>query len=91
MTISYSRNFVKQAKKLKPIMRLKLQACLKKFAENPLHPSLRNHQLKGKYKDYRSIDITGDIRALYLQREEEAIFDAVGTHSQLYVLSRRSR
>lgn len=45
-------------------------------------PVLRNHQLKGKYKGYRSIDVTDDVRALYLQKEHEAIFDAVGTHSQ---------
>lgn len=84
MTISYSKNFIKLAKKLSPELRKKLLERIEVFSENPLHPSLRNHQLKGKYKEYRSIDITGDMRALYLQKEHEAIFDAVGTHSQLY-------
>jgi YafQ family addiction module toxin component len=84
MTISYSKNFVKQAKKLSPELRKKLQERIEIFSENPLHPSLRNHPLKGKHKEYRSIDITGDIRVLYLQKEREVIFDAVGTHSQLY-------
>ncbi len=84
MTISYSKNFVKQAKKRNPELRKKLLERIEIFSENPLHPSLRNHQLKGKYKEYRSIDITGDMRALYLQKEHEVIFDAVGTHSQLY-------
>ncbi len=84
MVISYSKAFIKQAKKLSPQLRLKLQENISVFADNPLNPSLRNHALKGKYKEYRSIDITGDVRALYLQRESEAIFDAVGTHSQLY-------
>jgi len=84
MTISYSKNFVKQAKKLSPELRKKLLEQIELFSENPLHPSLRNHALKGKYKAYRSIDITGDMRALYLQKEHEAIFDTVGTHSQLY-------
>jgi addiction module RelE/StbE family toxin len=84
MTISYSKNFIKQAKKLKPQQRDRLQENLQKFASNPLHPDLRNHQLRGKHKAYRSIDITGDVRALYLQLENEAIFDTVGTHSQLY-------
>ena len=84
MTISYSKNFLKQAKKLSPKLRQKLQNSLRKFVSNPLHPDIRNHQLKGKYKEYRSIDVTGDVRALYLQREDEAVFDAVGTHSQLY-------
>jgi len=84
MTISYSKNFVKQAKKLTPELRKKLLERIEIFSENPLHSSLRNHQLKGKHKEYRSIDITGDMRALYLQKEHEVIFDAVGTHGQLY-------
>jgi addiction module RelE/StbE family toxin len=84
MTISYSKAFIKQAKKLSPELRQKLQNRVKMFSDNPLHPTLRNHALKGKYKEYRSIDVTGDIRALYLQRENEAVFDAIGTHSQLY-------
>ncbi len=84
MTISYSKNFVKQAKKLSPELRRKLLERVELFNENPLHPTLRNHQLKGKYKEYRSIDITGDMRALYLQKEHDTIFDVIGTHSQLY-------
>lgn len=84
MTIAYSKNFIKQAKKLSPTQRVKLQQRLTTFTKNPVHPSLRNHSLRGKYKDYRSIDITGDVRALYIQLGNENIFDAVGTHSQLY-------
>lgn len=84
MNISYSKDFITQAKKLNPKIRQKLLERVELFVENPLHPTLRNHQLKGKWKDHRSIDITGDVRALYLQRENEAIFDAIGTHSQLY-------
>lgn len=84
MTISYTKTFVKQAKKLSPNVRQQLQKRLVLFSNNPLNPILRNHPLRGKYKDYRSINITGDVRALYLQIDDRAIFDAVGTHSQLY-------
>lgn len=84
MTISYSKAFIKQARKLSPDIQEKLKLAARIFSQNPLHPTLRNHALKAKYKEYRSIDITGDVRALYLQREDEAIFDAVGSHSQLY-------
>lgn len=84
MTVAYSKAFIKQAKKLNPELRKKLQEKIETFYSNPLDPILRNHALKGKYKEYRSIDITGDVRALYLQQDNEAIFDAVGTHSQLY-------
>ena len=84
MTIAYSKQFVKQAKKLDPKLRQKLHECLSLFIENPFDPRLRNHPLKEKYKDYRSIDITGDLRALYLPQKEIMIFDVVGTHGQLY-------
>ncbi len=84
MNVSYSKAFIKQAKKLNPALRQKLQDKIALFVDNPLHPSLRNHALRGKHKAYRSIDITGDVRALYMQQADEAIFDAVGTHSQLY-------
>jgi addiction module RelE/StbE family toxin len=84
MRIAYSRNFIKQSKKLSPDMRLKLTRRIVLFTDNPLDPRLRDHRLKGKYKEYRSIDVTGDFRALYLLRENEAIFDIVGTHPQLY-------
>lgn len=84
MQVSYSKNFIKQAKKLGPELRKKLHERVAAFCDNPLHPLLRNHALKGKYKQYRSIDINGDIRALYLQKENEAVFDYVGSHSQLY-------
>lgn len=84
MNLAYSKAFIKQAKKLSPELRQKLQTKIAVFVGNPLHPSLRNHALKGRYKKYRSIDITGDVRALYLQQDDEVIFDAIGTHSQLY-------
>jgi addiction module RelE/StbE family toxin len=84
MNVSYSKNFIKQTKKLSPEFRQKVLLKINLFSENPLHQELRNHPLKGKYKIYRSIDITGDVRALYLQSESEAVFDVIGTHSQLY-------
>ena len=84
MKIAYTKNFVKQSKKLPLTTKNKLIQRLADFKENPLDPTLRNHPLKGKYKNYSSINITGDVRALYLQKEDEARFDIIGTHSQLY-------
>ena len=84
MRISYTKNFVKLSKKLNPKVRVQLIQRVALFSINPLDSRLRDHQLKGKYKEYRSIDVTGDYRALYLLRGDEVIFDVVGTHSQLY-------
>jgi addiction module RelE/StbE family toxin len=83
MTLAYSKNFIKQAKKLQ-VPTKKLQERIALFVDNPLDPQLRNHALSGKYKDYRSIDVTGDIRAIYITTSSETIFEHIGTHSQLY-------
>lgn len=84
MKISYSKDFIQQAEKLTPKLKVQLYEHVIIFRDNPLHSKLRNHALKGKYSAYRSINITGNYRALYLQEEDEAIFDKIGTHSQLY-------
>ena len=77
MKISYTKNFVKLSKKLNPKLRVQMIERITLFSVNPLDPQLRDHRLKGKYKQYRSIDITGDYRALYLLQGDEVIFDVV--------------
>lgn len=84
MRISYTKSFVKLSKKLNLKVRVQLIQGVTLFSINPLDSQLRDHQLKGKYKEYRSIDITGDYRAFYLLRRDEVILDVVGTHTQLY-------
>ena len=54
------------------------------FIIEPDHPSLRNHPLKDKFAGVRSIDVTGDWRALYRRERERIIFVELGTHDQLY-------
>jgi len=84
MTISYSKNFIKQSKRLPSHLRRQVIQKIERFSVNPFDPLLRNHRLKGSYRDYGSINITGDYRALYLVRGDEIIFDLIGTHAQLY-------
>ena len=84
MKIAYSKNFIKKSKKLNPVLRKKIVERVAKFSYNPVDPQLHDHQLKGKFKHYRSINITGDYRALYSLNDDEAIFDIIGTHSQIY-------
>ena len=48
-------------------------------------PELRIHPLKGNYGGYWSMNVNGDIRALYkMQGDAIIIFALIGTHSQLY-------
>ena len=85
MHIQFHRNFKKAYKKLPVRVQKQCDARIVLFMEDEYHPVLRNHVLAGKYRDYRSIDITGDVRALYQQIDETtALFVIVGTHSMLY-------
>lgn len=85
MTIHFHKQFTKQLKKLSSRERGQLQDRLELFLLDPFHPRLRNHSLKGKYQDYRSIDIHPDLRAVYKAiGSDEAIFVTIGSHSQLY-------
>ena len=83
--IEFSRSFIKQFEKLKPNQKQKFYDKLHIFEKDPYSRILRNHALKGKYTGYRSIDIAGDLRALYyIDGEKIVIFAFIGTHSQLY-------
>jgi mRNA-degrading endonuclease YafQ of YafQ-DinJ toxin-antitoxin module len=57
------------------------------FVEDPFNPVLSNHALNGKYRAYRSINIGGDLRAVYKTiKTEEYLFVAIGTRAKLYGL-----
>ena len=85
MKIRLHRNFEKQYQKLKEGEKKRAQERLALFLENPFHPILGNHPLKGKYRGYRSINITGNLRAVYkFVSEQECIFVTIDTHSSLY-------
>ena len=85
MRIRFHRHFDKQYKKLEKSGQEKARQRLILFLENPFNPILNNHPLKGKYLDYRSINITGDLRAIYkMVGENDAVFVAIDTHPHLY-------
>ena len=77
-------SFDKEYRKLSIKLRYKVDEKLKTFDYNHLDPILDNHQLYGKFSGCRSIDITGDYRAVYYLNEDIAVFIHVGTHHQLY-------
>ncbi len=84
MDIDYSKNFIKQYKKLTTKTQERLQERLMTFEGNPFARELNNHALHGKYAECRSINITGDLRALYVVRKEGLRFILLDTHSNLY-------
>ncbi len=85
MKIRFHKNFEKQYKKLSKSKQSKARERLLLFLEDPFNPQLNNHPLRGRYTDYRSINVTGDLRAVYkFINEKECIFVAIGAHSTLY-------
>ena len=84
MRVRFHRNFVKRYKVLKKL-RKRIDERITLFMEDPFNPILNNHSLQGEYKHCRSINITGDVRALYeLTAQDTATFIALGSHDELY-------
>ena len=85
MTIQYLQKFKKQYKKLPPKLQNQFAERLRLFIQDPTAPELRVHPLKGNYSGYWSMNITGDLRALYFKQADTIIiFALIGTHSELY-------
>ena len=84
MEIDFNARFKKQYKKLPQKIRKRFLERLDIFKENPHHPLLRVHKLKGDMVPFESINVTGDIRALFIQEGTIITFYEIGTHSDLY-------
>lgn len=85
MIIRYAPKFKKQYQKLPLKVQVQFDERVRLFAQDPTLSALRVHPLKGKYAGYWSMNVSGDIRALYrMEGEEMVIFALIGSHSQLY-------
>lgn len=86
MHVRFSRLFVKQYERADPKIKSAFDKKLELFLMDLSNHQLNDHPLKGKFQGYRSLNVTGDWRDLYLEDRESkrVIFEALGTHSQLY-------
>jgi addiction module RelE/StbE family toxin len=87
MRIDYHKNFIKQFEKLQKKEQERVLNTLKLFSKEPFAEQLRNHPLKGKLAQFRSISSGGDLRLHYYEKEPNhivVVFVAIGSHSQLY-------
>lgn len=84
--IDFSNKFDKELKKSPLEIKIAFRQRFNLFLQDQFHPTLNNHSLKGKYKGFRSINITGDWQTLFTNNKNNSkiIFEAIGTHSQLY-------
>ena len=66
-------------------VRRRFQERIAIFGRDIFDPSLHNHALGGIFLGYRSIDVTGDVRAVYKALDENTVeFALIGTHHELY-------
>lgn len=85
MTVKFSKRFRKPYKKLSPKLQAQAKRRIELWKEDPTNSLLRPHMLEGKLAGYHSINISGDIRALYeIVDNEVYIYEMIGSHSQLY-------
>ncbi|MEK9165311.1 MAG: type II toxin-antitoxin system mRNA interferase toxin, RelE/StbE family [Patescibacteria group bacterium] len=85
MIIKFHKCFKKAYQKLPSNLQEAVDQKMALFYQNLFDPVLNNHQLKGKYKNHRSINITGDWRASYKEIDKDNFkFLLLDTHSNLY-------
>ena len=86
MIIDYTKTFTKQFKKQPRKIQNSFKARLALFTEDPSNTILNHHALKGSMQGFFSINVTGDVRALYYKKGDGTIviFAFIGSHSQLY-------
>jgi addiction module RelE/StbE family toxin len=85
MNIDYSKSFDRQFAKLSRRQKQLAIDTIELFIDDPFNKSLRNHPLKDKWINYRSITADDDLRLHYrVINKDTALFAAVGTHDQLY-------
>jgi len=77
-------SFVKKFKKLPPKIKVRFAERLDLFIANPTDVTLNNHSVEKVFPDCRSINITGDYRAIFKVEGDTAIFITIGTHPELY-------
>lgn len=85
MRIFFHKHFDKKFKKLDTKIKNIFKRKLRIFSDDPFNAKLNNHPLKGKYSGHRSINITGDVRAVFKFLSEDSVeFDDIDNHNNLY-------
>lgn len=92
-SLVWSAAFVRAFKRVvrrQPELRLKIERTLHQLAEDPFHPSLHTHKLKGELAGAWACTTDYDNRILFdfVQHpesgEEEILLLTMGTHKEVY-------
>ena len=88
-TLIYTDSYINKAKrfvKKHPELITQYEKTLKILENDPHHPSLRLHRLKGKLKDLHSISINISYRITleFYLKDKEIVLVNVGHHDEVY-------
>jgi addiction module RelE/StbE family toxin len=82
--IYYSKNFLKNYRRLPQKVKTKFENLETTFRQNPFNPKLKTHPLSGNLKGFYSFSIDYHYRIVFnFETENEIWFHNVGTH-QIY-------
>ena len=84
MRVLYKKRFEREFKRLDEKVKLAFSERLELFVQDKFHPLLRNHAVDAAFPGCRSINISGDLRAIFREEGDVVIFMHIGTHSKLY-------
>ncbi len=84
MHVVYRKNFDKKFKKLPEKIKNQFYSRIAIFIADPLDTRLNNHSVEKVFPSCRSINITGDYRAIFYEEDDVVFFIMIGTHSELY-------
>jgi len=84
MILTYHGVFKKNYQKLSKRLQDKFDERILLFQKDKFDPILNNHALNGKYLGCRSINVTGDLRAVFKKEGDMITFIAIDSHSNLY-------
>ena len=84
-TKSYDRK-LKKFKKQNPHLRDQYVKTIYLLSDNPYHPSLRLHRLKGKLKNFYSVSINIQYRIIidFIIKDDTIILINIGGHDEVY-------
>lgn len=87
MNIYFSKEFIKDYRKItkkNSSLKAKIKVSIAIFKENPRHPSLRLHRLKGKMIDDWSITVQSDLRIIFTYILKGVLLVDIGSHKDVY-------
>ena len=85
MKVILHKKFKKKFKKFSNEIHIQFKNRLNIFIKDPHDTTLNNHALHGKYLGFRSINVSGDLRAVYrMEADNIVLFVDIDNHANLY-------